>query len=71
VASTDELSPNHWALEDFKQRMTTKQWRAILLEERDHINFRGTARRLVAHNLGAGVVEISKSKEMANGSTKS
>ena len=56
----DELSPNHWRLESYKQRMTRKDWRDILLGGRDEIMFKGHFRKLVAKNLGAGVLEISK-----------
>jgi hypothetical protein len=50
----------HWTVEDYKQRLTTKQWKTILLNEDDKIIFKGRLRQLVAKNLGAGVVEISK-----------
>jgi hypothetical protein len=56
------LSNNHWVLEEFSQRMTTKEWKQILLDEQDKIIFKGYMRRLVAKRLGAGVVEVSKKK---------
>ena len=54
------LSSGHWAIEDFRQRMIMADWRKILLNEMDSLVFRGNVRRLVAKNLGAGVVEVSK-----------
>ena len=54
------LNPVHWRNEGYTQRMSTAQWRKHLLSEDDKIVFRGHLRRLVAINLGAGVVEIGK-----------
>ncbi len=55
-----ELNDNHWILEDYKQRVTTKEWKEMLLNDRDHMIFCGHLRRIVGKKLGAGVVEISK-----------
>jgi hypothetical protein len=57
------LSENHWRMEEYTERMTTKQWKEVLLEERDVMIFRGHCRRLKAKRLGYGVVEVYKSKE--------
>mgnify|MGYP001560196597 CR=1 FL=1 len=54
------ISDNHWQIETYRQRMTRAEWRAILLAERDTINFEGRARHLQAKDLGYGVVEVSK-----------
>ena len=54
------LSNNHWVLESFRQRMTTKEWREILLDNCDHVIFNGVGRTLVAKNLGYDVVEVYK-----------
>jgi len=54
------LSSNHWVIEQFKERMPTKTWRAILLAGEDTIIVRGRLRQLVGKNLGAGVYEVSK-----------
>jgi hypothetical protein len=54
------LSGNHWTLAAYRQRMTTKQWREVLLEEGDTIVFAGTPTNLKAKNLGYGVVEVYK-----------
>ena len=58
---TGTLCINHWKVECFKQRLTTKQWKAILLAEDDWIWVAGERRQLKAKRLGAGVVEVSKS----------
>lgn len=50
----------HWTNENHKQRMTSKEWRNLLLDKEDGMIFRGHLRRLVAKSLGAGVVEVSK-----------
>jgi hypothetical protein len=54
------LSENHWIIEDHKQRLSVQQWRQILLESRDTIIFRGELRKLIATNIGYGVVEVCK-----------
>lgn len=55
-----ELSSNHWTIATFKQRMTTKEWRKILLAHADTLVFQGHVVRLAARSLGCGVVEVSK-----------
>lgn len=54
------LSSGHWQLPYFKQRITVKQWRQMLLDEGDHIIFEGHFCPLIAKDLGYGIVEISK-----------
>lgn len=54
----DVLSKWHWIRPDYKQRMTTKEWKQILLDERDKIIIAGTLTQLVAKPLGCGVVEV-------------
>ena len=56
----DVLSVNHWVMENYTQRVTTKQWKAILLKGNDSLIFRGNVRKLKARNLGAGVYEVYK-----------
>ena len=51
---------DHWAYQDYVQRMTTKEWRQILLKGDDTVIFQGRTWRLVAHSIGYGVVEVSK-----------
>ena len=54
------LSNNHWTLATYRQRMTTKQWREVLLAGSDFIVFKGNPCHLKAKNIGAGVVEVYK-----------
>lgn len=54
------LANQHWIFEDYRQRMTTKQWKKLLLNGADRIVFRGRMCRLKAKSLGAGVVEVYK-----------
>lgn len=54
------LDDQHWTFEDYKQRMVTKDWKALLLNDDDKMIFAGRLRQLVGKNLGAGVWEISK-----------
>lgn len=58
-----ELSNNHWRVETFTERVTTKQWQQILLKGKDAVIFHGTVRQLKARYLGAGVYEIYKVSE--------
>ena len=51
---------NHWDLEHYKQRITSKQWKELLLKGDDILIFRGRLRKLQYENLGLGVFEISK-----------
>ena len=55
-----EKNDGHWIFEDYRQRMTTKQWKELLLAEEDKIIVKGILRQLVAKSLGCGVVEIYK-----------
>ncbi len=50
----------HWAYEQHKQRMTTKEWKTVLLNKDDTLIFHGRVRQLKAKNLGSGVVEVYK-----------
>jgi len=54
------LSENHWTLEIFRERITLKNWRKVLLNKDDQIFVAGRSRQLVAKRLGAGIVEVSK-----------
>ena len=54
------LDDCHWKHRAFTQRMTTSQWKKILLASEDRIIFKGEIVALKAKNLGFGVVEISK-----------
>ena len=61
------LSNNHWTLPNFRQRMTKKQWRDILLNDQDKIIYKGLLCQLKAKDLGAGVVEVYKALERGEG----
>ena len=56
------LDQDHFQREDYKQRITAKQWKQMLLDGDDErgIAFRGKAYRFIAKPLGHGVVEIAK-----------
>ena len=54
------LDDAHWRDWDYKQRITTKQWRTLLLNNDDHIVFNGKIYRLEGKHLGVGVYEIYK-----------
>ena len=56
------LDQDHFQHEDYKQRITAKQWKQMLLDGDDErgIAFRGKAYRFIAKPLGYGVVEITK-----------
>lgn len=54
------LSNNHVVLEDYRQRMTTKEWKICLLQGWDSLIKGGHVRQLKAKNLGCGVVEVYK-----------
>lgn len=55
-----ELNKNHWRLESYKERMTIREWKELLLNKEDSIIFQGRVRPLIAESLGFGVVEVSK-----------
>lgn len=57
------LSNAHWTLKYHKQRMTTKQWKRVLLDGNDTMMFNGNIIQLKAKRLGYGVVEVSKELE--------
>lgn len=54
------LHSAHWQVEDYKQRMTTKEWSKILLNNEEKVNFQGKVRILKCDKLGYGVVEVYK-----------
>ena len=54
------LSRNHWNLKEYKERMTAKEWKEILLNSGDQIWYCGDLIQLKAKRLGAGVVEVYK-----------
>lgn len=54
------LNEGHWTMPFYRQRMTIKEWREVLLAEQDTIIFKGSVCKLKAKKLGAGVVEVYK-----------
>lgn len=54
-----EFRDGFWRTKGYTQRMTSKEWKDILLEEKDTIIIAGELRQIVAKSLGSGVVEIS------------
>ena len=56
----DILDGQHWDNLNYRQRMPSKDWKLLLLNDDDTMIFRGTVVQLVAKNLGYGVVEVSK-----------
>ncbi|MFA5557834.1 MAG: hypothetical protein WDA59_00015 [Methanofastidiosum sp.] len=54
------LNKAHWTFPYFKQRMTKKEWKQILLNEEDTIVYKGNIVKLKVNNLGCGVVEVYK-----------
>lgn len=59
---TNALNEAHWTDANYKQRMTTKDWKQILLDNKDQITYCGFLTKLKAKNLGCGVVEVSKER---------
>ena len=57
---TPVLADQHWRIEDFRQRMTTREWRQVLLDGDDKVTFNGRVRQLVTNDIGAGVLEVFK-----------
>jgi hypothetical protein len=58
--AVDRREPQHWTIKDWKQRITTQQWKVMLLHHYDTVSYEGIDRELVAKKLGYGVVEIYK-----------
>ena len=54
------LDDQHWTFEDYRQRMTTKKWRELLLNDDDMVIFQGKVTRLIGKSLGNGVIEVWK-----------
>ena len=54
------LDDQHWTFGDYRQRMTTKKWRELLLNDDDMVIFQGKVTRLIGKSLGSGVMEVWK-----------
>lgn len=59
------LDNRHWTDEHFTQRMTSEEWRKVLLDGDDTVIFGVTIRELYAKHLGAGVYEVGKKPPLA------
>lgn len=57
---TDILDEQHWVYANYKQRILTKQWRELLLNNDDRLIFQGRMYQLKGDSVGHGVVEVSK-----------
>jgi hypothetical protein len=53
------LAPGTRLTEEYRERMTARRWRQILLNEDEHVVLGGRVRKMVARDLGFGVVEVS------------
>lgn len=56
------LDEQHWKFPEYKQRIPSKQWKLLLLNDDDKLIFNGRVTQLKAKNLGFGVVEVYKQK---------
>lgn len=54
------LHQEHWELEDYTQRLTSKEWSELVLNNMDKIVFKGRVRSLICHKLGYGILEVYK-----------
>jgi hypothetical protein len=54
------LDGQHWQFYDYHQRVDSKVWRELLLNDDDKIIMNGRLHKLKGKRLGFGVVEISK-----------
>jgi endonuclease V-like protein UPF0215 family len=53
-------SDQHSTVEKFVERMTSRQWKAILLAGNDYAIYNSSKYRLIAKKLGYGVLEVYK-----------
>lgn len=63
---TDLRDIGHWKNEEYTQRMTSKEWKSILLAGDDTCITGGRLRKLRARDIGAGIVEVYKEKLAQN-----
>ena len=54
------LHDEHWTSDVYKQRMITSHWKALLLNNDDHIIYKGKITQLTGRSLGCGVFEVKK-----------
>ncbi len=61
MATKEEiLDDQHWTHDSYRQRITTKRWRKLLLNDDDTIIYRGRVTRFKHKTIFPGVVEIWK-----------
>ena len=60
IRKEDILDVQHWQSIDYRQRITAKNWKILLLNDDDKVIFRGQVTQLIGKLLGYGVVEVSK-----------
>ena len=60
MSKEDILDEQHWRFENYRQRMLSENWKALLLNDDDKVIFHGRVTQLVSKSLGNGVVEVSK-----------
>lgn len=54
------LSDNHWRVPFYKQRMTAKDWKTLLLEGYDVIIYQGHLIKMKVDILGFGIIDVYK-----------
>ncbi len=64
MKAIDKRDERHWLTDTYRQRMTTGQWKVMLLNHYDQVRYKGKLYKLEAKNLGYGVVEVYKGKRM-------
>lgn len=52
------LNINHWKIKCFKQRITAKELKRLLLDKEDKVMINGRILNFKKRNLGAGIYEI-------------
>jgi hypothetical protein len=54
------LDDRHWTDDTYHQRVTSKDWKFLLLNDDDKVIYKGKITQLKGKNIGCGVVEVSK-----------
>ena len=58
------LADGHWIYPNYTQRILSKHWRELLLNDNDNLIFKGKVVKLKAKSLGFGVVEVFKENKV-------
>jgi len=56
------LDLQHWTSANYTQRITTKEFKLMLLNDDDQVIFKGRVTKLIGKRIFPGVIEISKEK---------